>query len=66
MSARPARSEEFNADAVSLLASSGRSLPVVAADLGISVTALKRWVCLARKADPEGGGSPMSRWTGEV
>ena len=58
MSARPTYSDEFKADAVALVASSGRSLPGVAADLGISLTALKRWVRLAREADPEGGGKP--------
>ncbi|MEK0155152.1 transposase [Arthrobacter oryzae] len=42
MSARPTYSDEFKADAVALAASSGRSLPAVAADLGISLTALKR------------------------
>lgn len=62
MSARTAYSEEFKANAVALLVSSGLSLPVVAADLGISLTALKRWTRLAREADPEGSGSPLSRW----
>ncbi len=58
MSARPTYSDEFKADAVALAASSGRSLPGVAADLGISLTALKRWVHLAREADAGGGGRP--------
>lgn len=58
MSVRPTYSDEFKADAVALVESSGRSLPAVAADLGISLTALKRWVRLAREADQEGGGKP--------
>lgn len=62
MSTRPTYSNEFKADAVALAASSGRSLPAVAADLGISLTALKRWIRLAREADLEGEASPMTRW----
>jgi transposase len=58
MSARPTYSDEFKADAVALAASSGRPLPAVATDLGISLTALKRWIRLAREADQESGGKP--------
>ena len=44
MSSRPTYSDEFKADAVSLVISSGRSPASVAPELGISVTALKRRV----------------------
>lgn len=50
MSSRPTYSDEFKADTVALVDSSGRPLALVAAELGISLTALKRWVELA----PEG------------
>ncbi|POH56785.1 transposase [Arthrobacter glacialis] len=49
MSSRPTYSDEFKADAVALVDSSGRSLALVAAELGISLTALKRWVKLAHE-----------------
>jgi transposase-like protein len=55
MSARPTYSDEFKADAVELVVSSGRSPASVAPELGISVTALKRWVRLSREGQPEGG-----------
>jgi transposase len=58
MSARPTYSDEFKADAVELVVSSGRSPASVAPELGISVTALKRWVRLSREGQPEGGGKP--------
>ena len=50
MSSRPTYSDEFKADAVALVDSSGRPLALVAAELGISLTALKRWVKLAHEA----------------
>ncbi|WP_082575905.1 transposase [Arthrobacter sp. Soil762] len=46
MSARPTYSDEFKAAAVALVISSGHSPASVAPELGISVTALKRWVRL--------------------
>lgn len=49
MSSRPTYSDEFKADAVALVDSSGRPLALVAAELGISLTALKRWVKLAHE-----------------
>ncbi|MGO4859432.1 transposase [Arthrobacter sp. 2MCAF14] len=55
MSARPTYSDEFKADAVELVVSSGRSPASVAPELGISVTALKRWVRLSRERQPKGG-----------
>lgn len=58
MSARPTYSDEFKADAVELVVSSGRSPASVAPELGISVTALKRWVRLSREGQAEGGGKP--------
>ena len=58
MSARPTYSDEFKADAVELVVSSGRSPASVAPELGISVTALKRWVRVSREGQPGGGGKP--------
>ena len=58
MSARPSYSAEFKADAVALVISSGRSPSLVAPELGISVTALKRWVRLHREGDPAADGKP--------
>ncbi|AIY03187.1 transposase [Arthrobacter sp. PAMC 25486] len=54
MSSRPTYPDEFKADAVALADSSGRPLALVAAELGISLTALKRWVKLSRDSQ-EGG-----------
>lgn len=62
MSARPTYSDEFKADAVELVVSSGRSPASVAPELGISVTALKRWVRVSREGQPGGGGNRMIRW----
>jgi len=56
MSARPTYSDEFKADAVNLVISSGRSPMSVAPELGVSVTALKRWVRLHQESQSEGGG----------
>ena len=56
MSSRPSYSDEFKADAVNLVISSGRSPASVAPELGISVTALKRWVQLHREGEGEGEG----------
>ncbi len=58
MSARPSYTDEFKADAVALADSSERSLPSVASELGVSLTALKRWVRLAREAENGSGGKP--------
>ncbi|WP_035770944.1 transposase [Arthrobacter sp. Br18] len=58
MSARPSYTDEFKADAVALADSSERSLPSVASELGVSLTALKRWVQLTREAEDGGGGKP--------
>lgn len=58
MSSRPTYSDEFKADAVALVDSSGRPLALVAAELGISLTALKRWVKLSREGQEGGGPKP--------
>lgn len=58
MSARPTYSDQFKADAVDLVISSGRSPMVVAPEVGVSVTALKRWVRLHQEAGPGAGGKP--------
>jgi transposase len=58
MSSRPTYSDEFKADAVALADSSGRPLALVAAELGISLTALKRWVKLAREGQDGSGTKP--------
>ncbi|MET4096760.1 transposase [Arthrobacter sp. UYCu712] len=58
MSSRPTYSDEFKADAVSLVISSGRSPASVAPELGISVTALKRWVQLHREGQSGARGTP--------
>ena len=49
MSSRPSYSDEFTADAVALAETSGRPLALLAAELGISLTALKRWIKLSRE-----------------
>lgn len=51
-------SDEFKADAVALVISSGRPVATAAADLGVSLTALKRWVRLAREGGGNGDGKP--------
>ncbi len=56
MSARPTYSDQIKADAVEIVVSSGRSPDSVAPELGISVTALKRWARLSREGQPEWGG----------
>lgn len=58
MSSRPTYSDEFKADAVALADSSGRPLALVAAELGISLTALKRWVKLSREVHSGDGKKP--------
>ena len=58
MSSRPTYSDEFKADAVDLVISSGRSPASVAPELGISVTARKRWVQLHRAGEAGPGGKP--------
>lgn len=58
MSSRPTYSNEFKADAVNLVISSGRSPASVAPELGISVTALKRWVQLHREGGTGSLGGP--------
>ncbi|RKW70951.1 transposase [Galactobacter caseinivorans] len=62
MSSRPSFSDEFKADAVNLVISSGRSPASVAPELGFSVTALKRWVQLHREGGPGPAASLMIRW----
>jgi len=61
MSARPTYSDEFKADAVELVVSSGRSPASVAPELGISVTALKRWVRLSVKGNRRAAANRMTR-----
>lgn len=58
MSSRPTYSDEFKADAVALAESSGRPLALVAAELGISLTALKRWVKLSREGQSDDWKKP--------
>ena len=58
MSSRPSYSDEFKSDAVNLVISSGRSPASVAPELGISVTALKRWVQLHREGETKANGKP--------
>lgn len=58
MSSRPTYSDEFKADAVALADSSGRPLALVAAELGISLTALKRWIKLSLDGVEGSGKEP--------
>ncbi|WP_442864239.1 transposase [Arthrobacter sp. ATA002] len=58
MSSRSTYSDEFKSDAVNLVISSGRSPGSVAPELGISVTALKRWVQLHREGETRANGQP--------
>lgn len=58
MSSRPTYSDEFKADAVALAESSGRPIALVAAELGISLTALKRWIKLSYERQEDGGQKP--------
>ena len=58
MSSRPTYSDEFKADAVALAASSGRPVALIAAELGISLTALKRWIKISREGQEDGGPKP--------
>lgn len=58
MSFRHNYSDEFKADAVNLVISSGHSPASVALELGISVTALKRRVQVHREGEAGAGGKP--------
>lgn len=58
MSFRPTYSDEFKAGAVALADSSGRPLALVAAEFGISLTALKRWIKLSREGQSGDGKNP--------
>ncbi len=49
---RPAYPPEFRREAVELVRSSGRSIPLIAADLGCSAQSLRNWV---RQAEIDGG-----------
>jgi len=54
---------EFRAEAVRLARSSGKSLPALAADLGVSTEALRHWL---RQADADAGrGQPGDLTTDE-
>jgi len=53
MSSRPTFSDEFKADAVDLVITSGRPIAAVASELGVSVTALRRWVRYHREGHPD-------------
>ena len=58
MSSRPSYSDEFEADAVNPVISSGRWSASVAPELGISLTALKRGVQMHREGEAGAGGEP--------
>ena len=45
----PPYSEEFRREAVRLLRSSGRSVPQLARELGVSPQSLRNWVAPARR-----------------
>ena len=54
---------EFRAEAVRLARGSDKSIPVLAADLGVSAEALRHWL---RQADADAGrGQPGELTTGE-
>ncbi|WP_458782402.1 winged helix-turn-helix transcriptional regulator [Arthrobacter sp. D3-16] len=55
MSARHTYPEEFKIHAVTLAAASDRPLPAIAADLGISLTTLRRWVGMASRPGLDSG-----------
>jgi transposase len=58
MSSRPTFSDEFKADAVDLVITSGRPIAAVASELGVSVTALRRWVRYHREGHPDASMKP--------
>ncbi|MHA7268736.1 transposase [Arthrobacter sp. HLT1-20] len=58
MSSRPTFSDEFKADPVALVDASGHPLALVTAEMGISLTALKRWVKLAHEGQKGSGKKP--------
>ncbi|WP_423185146.1 transposase [Arthrobacter sp. NyZ413] len=62
MSSRPSYSDEFKADAVNLVISSGRWPASVAPELGVSVAALKRGRSCIGKERPVPAASLMIRW----
>ena len=51
---------EFRAEAVRLARSSGKSIPALAADLGVSSEALRHWL---RQADADAGQGPPGALT---
>ena len=56
----PRYTDEFKSDAVDLLERSGRSLPAVARDLGVSVGSLRTWykdAVMAKKKRPKAPGA---------
>ncbi|MCZ2405110.1 transposase [Paenarthrobacter sp. Z7-10] len=58
MSARQTFSDEFKADAVDLVISSGRPIATVASELGVSVTALRRWIRYHNEGHPDASMKP--------
>ncbi len=60
--AQPTYTPEFRADAVRLVAESGKSLRQVAADLGLATESLRRW---AQQARSDAGKGPEGALTTE-
>ncbi|MCW8451820.1 transposase [Legionella quinlivanii] len=51
---RPYFSLEFKQDAVQLMLSKGYSIPEAATSLGVSISALWKWVSMEKGASPSG------------
>jgi transposase len=56
----PRYTAEFKADAVALVRSSGKSIPVIARDLGINTQSLRNWMQQAEVDAGRGGGGALT------
>ncbi|STY49776.1 transposase [Legionella quinlivanii] len=58
---RPYFSLEFKQDAVQLVLSKGYSIPEAATSLGVSISALRKWVSMEKGAEKKGASTSGSQ-----